>query len=250
MLTDMQKSALKYELLEMKEQLIKTEEGTSTSHRDREGTEELSMYDNHPGDMGTELYEREKDMALNVHAEGELRKVENALLALQDGTYGKCEECQANIPFERLQAIPYTTLCVEHAVENVPDDPPVENDQLIMANTNTFSDRRSGASRDSQDSFQEIARSGTSETPSDFVGDHDSYTDLYDNDLSDGAAEDIEEFTSTDMSGQSRGFVRSDASDAYEKQLDEENIESIIGDIPYHYKDSYIHDEPRDEIEQ
>ena len=52
------------------------------------------MYDNHPADMGTELFEREKDIALNVHAGSELDKVDNALQAMEDGSYGKCEVCQ------------------------------------------------------------------------------------------------------------------------------------------------------------
>ena len=84
------------------------------------------MYDNHPGDMGTELFEREKDMALNVHAGSELDKVESALQAMEDGSYGKCEVCQKDIPFERLEAVPYTTLCIDHATEQeVPQDRPV-----------------------------------------------------------------------------------------------------------------------------
>lgn len=35
---------------------------------------ELSSYDNHPADTGTELFEREKDIALNDHAEYEVEK--------------------------------------------------------------------------------------------------------------------------------------------------------------------------------
>ena len=57
----------------MKEQLTKTEEETDIKESAQEAVGELSMYDNHPGDMGTELFEREKDMALNVHAGSELR---------------------------------------------------------------------------------------------------------------------------------------------------------------------------------
>ena len=115
-----------------------------------------------------------------------------------------------------------------------------EEDILTMANPNSFADRKLGTTREGEDSFQEIAKSGTSETPSDFSGDHDSYNTLYDNEISDGAAEEIEEFTGTDINGQSRGFVRSDASEKYEAELDDEGIESPLGDIPYHERDSYI----------
>lgn len=246
MLNENQKNTLKKELLEMMNDLTKTEEETDIKESAQDAAGELSMYDNHPGDMGTELFEREKDMALHIHAGSELDKVESALQAMVDGSYGKCEVCQEDIPFERLEAVPYTTLCINHATEKeVPNDPPVEEDILIMANPNSFADRRSGAARDGEDSFQEIAKSGTSETPSDFIGDHDNYNTLYDTDITDGAAEDIEEFTGTDINGKSRGFVRSDASEKYEAELDAEGIESPLGDIPYHEKDSYTDNEKK-----
>lgn len=243
MLTDKQKSSLKSELLSMKKQLLKTEKETDIKDSAQDGVGELSMYDNHPGDMGTELFEREKDIALNVHAGSELEKVEDALQAMAEGSYGICEVCQKEIPFERLEAIPYTTLCIEHTPERqIPDDRPVEEDILIMAEPNTFANRRAGANRDGEDSFQEIAKSGTSETPSDFVGDRDDYNSLYDSELEDGATEEIEEFTGTDINGRSRGFVRSAASEQYEANLDAEDMESPLGDIPYHKTDNYVQD--------
>ncbi|WP_255726746.1 TraR/DksA C4-type zinc finger protein [Sporosarcina sp. ACRSM] len=243
MLTDKQKSSLKSELLSMKKQLLKTEKETDIKESAQDGVGELSMYDNHPGDMGTELFEREKDLALNVHAGSELEKVEDALQAMVEGSYGICEVCQKEIPFERLEAIPHTTLCIEHSTERqIANDRPVEEDILIMAEPNTFANRREGANRDGEDSFQEIAKSGTSETPSDFVGDRDDYNSLYDSELEDGATEEIEEFTGTDINGRSRGFVRSAASEQYEANLDAEDMESPLGDIPYHETDNYVQD--------
>ncbi|MEK5037494.1 TraR/DksA C4-type zinc finger protein [Sporosarcina sp. FSL K6-3457] len=226
MLNEKQQTVLKKELVEMKEHLSTTADETDSKESAQEAAGELSMYDNHPADMGTELFEREKDIALNIHANSELEKVENALQAMQDGTYGICEVCQKKIPFERLEAVPYTTLCIDHATEQeVPHDRPVEDDILVMANPNSYADRKTGVARDSEDSFQEIAKSGTSETPSDFIGDHDSYDTLYDSDIEDGAAETIEKFTGTDISGKSRGFIRSDASEQYEAELDSQEYE-------------------------
>ncbi|MGG0667391.1 TraR/DksA C4-type zinc finger protein [Sporosarcina koreensis] len=240
MLTEHQKTILKESLLEMKSQLQKTESETDIRDSAREEIGELSTYDNHPGDMGTELFEREKDLALNVHASDESGKVEHALESLKNGTYGFCEKCNTEIPFERLEALPYTTYCIDHTPDrDVPDDRPSEEDRLIMANPNSYADRREGIYRDSQDSFQEIAKSGTSETPSDFTGDHDDYNTLYDDELMDGAAEEVEEFISTDITGGKRGFVRSEISEEYEGKLDDEGLESPLGDIPYHRRDSY-----------
>ncbi|WP_339254632.1 TraR/DksA C4-type zinc finger protein [Sporosarcina sp. FSL W8-0480] len=243
MLSNQQKNIIKQELMEMKTQYAKTERETDIRNSERDAVGELSTYDNHPGDLGTELFERQKDMALNVHAGDEISKVDNALQALSNGTYGYCEVCEREIPFERLEALPYTTYCIEHSPDqDIPKDRPSEEDILIMANPNSFADRRNGARRDGEDSFQEIAKSGTSETPSDFVGDHDDYNSLYYNEISDGQAEEVEEFISTDITGETRGYVRSDFTEEYEERLDNEGIESPLGDIPYHRKDSYTGD--------
>lgn len=243
MLSDQQKNIIKQELMEMKSQYAKTERETDVRNSERDAVGELSSYDNHPGDLGTELFERQKDMALNVHAGDEISKVDNALQALSDGTYGYCEVCEREIPYERLEALPYTTYCIEHSPDqDIPNDRPSEEDILIMANPNSFADRRNGARRDGEDSFQEIAKSGTSETPSDFFGDHDDYDTLYYNEISDGQAEEVEEFISTDITGETRGYVRSDFTEDYEERLDNEGIESPIGDIPYHRRDSYTGD--------
>ena len=43
----------------------------------------------------------------------ELVQVERALRRLKQGTYGKCEGCAIKIPMARLQALPYSTLCIK-----------------------------------------------------------------------------------------------------------------------------------------
>lgn len=233
------------ELLAMKERLTETEGNTDMLKSSQEESGELSMYDNHPADLGTELYDREKDIALNSHATDELEKVENALQAIKDGTYGVCEVCGKNIQVERLEAIPYTTVCIEDAKKESTTDHSTENNELLMAEPNTFAARREGDAIDYEDSFQEIAKSGTSETPSDFVGNKNrDYDDLYTDEIEEGA-EDYEDFAVTDITGEPAGFVRNEESEEYEEKLDEEGIESPLGDIPYKKGDSYIDDKQK-----
>ena len=43
----------------------------------------------------------------------ELAQVERALRRLKQGTYGKCEACSTKIPVARLNALPYSTLCID-----------------------------------------------------------------------------------------------------------------------------------------
>ena len=42
----------------------------------------------------------------------ELTQIDRALTRLKQGTYGLCEICQTRIPVGRLNALPYTTLCI------------------------------------------------------------------------------------------------------------------------------------------
>ena len=43
----------------------------------------------------------------------ELAQIERALRRLKSGTYGKCEACSITIPVARLNALPFSTLCVK-----------------------------------------------------------------------------------------------------------------------------------------
>ena len=42
----------------------------------------------------------------------EIAKVEAALARIQAGTYGVCSRCGEAIPHERLEALPYTMICI------------------------------------------------------------------------------------------------------------------------------------------
>jgi DnaK suppressor protein len=41
-----------------------------------------------------------------------LEKIEKALIKIEDGTFGQCEECTEEISIKRLEARPETTLCI------------------------------------------------------------------------------------------------------------------------------------------
>ena len=67
---------------------------------------------NHPGDEGTETFEKEKSLAIQGNLEVILEEVDQALKKLEAGTYGQCEECGKEIPFERLEVRPQSTQCI------------------------------------------------------------------------------------------------------------------------------------------
>jgi DnaK suppressor protein len=63
----------------------------------------------------THVFEQQRDLALRDHARTQLHEVEAALARLDDGTYGTCRSCGKPIALERLQAIPWVSVCIECA---------------------------------------------------------------------------------------------------------------------------------------
>jgi DnaK suppressor protein len=88
-----------------------------TDETEDESLSELSGMDQHQADVGTETFEREKDMSILEQVDAELADVEHALRRLDDGTYGTCEFDGKPIPEERLEAMPAARFCVEHQAE-------------------------------------------------------------------------------------------------------------------------------------
>ena len=69
--------------------------------------------DNHPGDMATGTYDRELDATLEGNEERMLDAIDAALKRIEDGTYGSCSNCGEPIGAERLEAVPWTTQCID-----------------------------------------------------------------------------------------------------------------------------------------
>lgn len=82
-----------------------------------DSTGELSSFDQHPADIATETHEREVDATLAQSMELGLTEVQAARSRVDDGTYGRCEECGEPIPDERLEAQPTARFCVRHQAE-------------------------------------------------------------------------------------------------------------------------------------
>ena len=79
-----------------------------------EETGDLSIgTDDHIADTATETFMRELDDGLEENAEHLLADVNAARARLEDGTYGTCEACGRRIPEERLEAVPWATLCLD-----------------------------------------------------------------------------------------------------------------------------------------
>lgn len=68
--------------------------------------------DQHLADHATDMLDRELDGSLELNAEEIVREIDDALARLDAGSYGACTSCGGAIPEERLDAVPYATLCV------------------------------------------------------------------------------------------------------------------------------------------
>lgn len=142
---------------------------------------ELSVYDNHPADIGTEMYEREKDMGTRIYVQKQMQKVEDAFESLDQGQYGICDKCSRQIPQERLEALPFTTMCVgcsEKFSENeyTHYTRPVEEDVVnVPFNAQQIDSKFSGF--DGEDAWSQVAYYGTSETPADIGA--ENYEEMY-----------------------------------------------------------------------
>lgn len=80
---------------------------------DFEQATEISTYDDHPADLASETFEREKDLALEGNIQDLLDKVNTAIEKLEEGTYGVCDSCGVEINAKRLTALPWASLCLD-----------------------------------------------------------------------------------------------------------------------------------------
>lgn len=69
----------------------------------------------HMAELGSENYEQEFTLSLMESEEDTLAAINDALARIEEGSYGKCVECDGVIPKTRLNAIPYASMCVRCA---------------------------------------------------------------------------------------------------------------------------------------
>jgi RNA polymerase-binding protein DksA len=62
-------------------------------------------------DRAQDLYENQVLASLSGLQRETIDKINEALRRIEEGTYGKCASCGADIEIERLEAIPYAILC-------------------------------------------------------------------------------------------------------------------------------------------
>ncbi|NEU29444.1 hypothetical protein GN156_01405 [bacterium LRH843] len=219
-------SKIKQELLERKKTLEEQLNHDFDLEHEKPLAEsmELSLYDNHPADLGTELFEREKDFAIEAHLGREREEIDHALQKFKDGTFGICEASGELIPYERLEANPIARTVINKASpKHVPDDRPVEEDVLGGFDKYNYDGRDDETEFDAEDAYQSVAR--FNDNPMTYEG-----SSLDETDELIGSVEQIEAFLSTGIEGYTGpdnvDFLRNVHYDKYinENEQDEEDL--------------------------
>ncbi|MBA1333774.1 MAG: DnaK suppressor protein [Firmicutes bacterium] len=130
----------------------------------QEYTKEISLYDNHPADIGTETSEMEKTYALEGNELHRLEEIDAALERLDKGTYGKCTICGAEIGLDRLEAYPEADTCMNCSrnerlsSRRVREGRPVEEEVVSYPYNSESSLEENSTGFDGEDSWQSVER--------------------------------------------------------------------------------------------
>ncbi len=149
---------------------------------------ELSNYDNHPAELGTELFITEMNNALIVHEENILNEINDALDRIESGNYGECFFCGREIPDERLEAIPYARTCIEceesktAGLNDLKKDRPVEEQVWDAPFGRKYFNSREDDEYEGLDYLNDLMKYGSSDTPQD-MGGYEDYEEFYTNEI-------------------------------------------------------------------
>jgi RNA polymerase-binding protein DksA len=77
---------------------------------------------NDMAELGTGNFDQELTLRVLGSEEDVLDQIEAAIERIENGNYGRCEECGEEIPETRLDAIPYAAECVRCASEQEEGD--------------------------------------------------------------------------------------------------------------------------------
>ena len=99
-------------LLETRRQVLK--EISNDLKKGREGAKDEGM-DTY--DLASEERDREINFILTDRERDKLQAIQEALERVDDGTYGICESCESEIAPKRIEALPFTRLCVNCQAE-------------------------------------------------------------------------------------------------------------------------------------
>src|SRR5262245_25948662 len=99
-------------LQEMRAQLLRNVRSELQEGREQSKDEGMDTYD-----LASDARDREISLILTDRDRDKLLAIDDALARVEDGTYGLCESCESDIAEGRLEALPFTRLCISCQAE-------------------------------------------------------------------------------------------------------------------------------------
>lgn len=130
-LTEKQKQQFRAVLTRMKEDLLASIQKAIAQQKSARDMEAMTGDDS---DLANVEVERDYQYLMSTRDRGKLLKIHEALLRLDKGEYGICQECGEPIGVKRLKAMPFALLCVrcqeeEEEVEKIIREQELEEDE-------------------------------------------------------------------------------------------------------------------------
>src|SRR5512140_269099 len=112
MATDAKLLSIKKKLIKQRQELLVEAEHTLTN---KISAEKESFPD--PTDQAAAELDNNFMLRLRGREQKLLKKIDEAIARIDEGSYGVCESCGGQIGLKRLEARPVTTLCIECKTE-------------------------------------------------------------------------------------------------------------------------------------
>src|SRR4051812_11288103 len=94
-------------LQEMRSTLLRSVQADLAQGREASKDEGMDTYD-----LASDARDREINLILNDRDRDKLQAIDDALARIDEGSYGVCESCESDVAEGRLEALPFTRLCI------------------------------------------------------------------------------------------------------------------------------------------
>jgi DnaK suppressor protein len=99
-------------LQEMRSTLLRNVQADLHQGREASKDEGMDTYD-----LASDARDREINLILNDRDRDKLQAIDDALARIDEGSYGVCESCESDVAEGRLEALPFTRLCISCQAE-------------------------------------------------------------------------------------------------------------------------------------
>jgi RNA polymerase-binding transcription factor len=99
-------------LLDMRGQLVRNVQHDLQEGREASKDEGMDTYD-----VASDARDREISLILTDRDRDKLQAIDDALARVEGGSYGVCDGCESDIAEARLEALPFTRLCINCQAE-------------------------------------------------------------------------------------------------------------------------------------